>query len=257
LVSTLYCKKIFFVYPHNIIQNKLVQDLINCEYEVYMINDHEKIESICKNYISPIIFINIDEGLEETEWEMLIRSLNKKECTKYSGIGIVTYNENKDLSKRYLMDLMVSCGYIRLKHGINDSTGHILKTLEANEVKGNRKYVRAQCNFEQARFNIKINDRIENGTIKDISSVGMAVFLDGNIELVKNSYFPDVQLKLKGIILRVSAVVLGFRRVEGEKDLYLLMFDSKMSTSNKEKIRNFISKTLHHNMEKKLNIQYV
>lgn len=43
-------KKVFFVYPHSVIQNELIQDLIDREYEVYFINDHNKIQSICEYY---------------------------------------------------------------------------------------------------------------------------------------------------------------------------------------------------------------
>ena len=257
MLSKVMGRKIFFIYPHSVIQNKLIQELISCEYEVYLINDYRKIESICEYYTSPIIFINIDEGLPELEWEALIRSLTEEESTKHAGIGIVTYNDNKDLSKKYLMDIMVSCGFIKLKLGINDSTGIIIRTLEANEVKGDRKYVRAQCNFNEARLNINLNDKIKSGVIKDISSVGMAVTFDGNLDLPRNSYLPDVQLKLRGILLRVSAIVMGFRKIDGEKDVYLMMFDNKISTMNKSKIRNFINRTLHQEMEKKLSIQYV
>lgn len=254
MVSSVPGKKVFFIYPHSVIQKELIQELVNREYEVYLINDHRKIESICENYNSPIIFINIDEGLIEQEWELLVRSLMVKQSTKQAMIGILTYNNNPDLIKKYLLDIMIPCGFIQLKLGLNESTEIILKTLEVNEVKGNRTYLQTKCNPDDARFNIQLTGKIENGSIIDISSIGMTVIFDNDIELSKNTYFQDLQLKLKGILLTVSAVVLGFRNDEWGKTVYLLMFDNKMPSSNRSKIRTFIYKTLQQDMEKKLGL---
>jgi len=248
-------KKVFFIYPHSVIQNELIQDLIDREYEVYFINDHTKVTSICEYYNSPILFINIDEGLEEPQWEKLIRSVLENTGTNHSKIGIVTYNENTELAQKYLMDIMVPCGFIKLKLGITESTNIIIKTLDANEVKGKRKYVRAKCNPSEATLNVTINNSLESGHIVDISSVGMAINFDGSVEIAKNTYLKDIQLKLRGILLRVSAVVIGHRSQEGEKTLYVLLFDQFVTSQIKSKLRSYINRTLQHEMEKKLHIR--
>lgn len=248
-------KKVFFIYPHSVIQNELIQELVDKEYEVYLINDHNKVSSICEHYHSPIIFINIDKGMEELQWEKLIRSLLDNEETAHARIGIVTYNETPILAHKYLMDMMVPCGFIKLKLGLQDSIKIIEKTLDANEVKGKRKYVRAKCNPDEASLNLNIMNRLISGTIIDISSVGMAVTFDSSMELEKNSHLKDIQLKLKGILIRVSAVVLGHRSMEGEKKIYVLIFDQNVTTQIKSKLRSYINKTLQHEMEKELNIR--
>lgn len=247
-------KKVFFIYPHSVIQNELIQELIDKEYEVYFINDHNKVSSICEYYTSPILFINIDEALEEPQWEKLIRSIMESDGTNHARIGIVTYNENAELAQKYLMDIMVPCGFIKLKLGVNDSTQIIIKTLEANEVKGKRKFVRARCNADEATLNATINGSLSSGHIVDISSVGMAVTFDNDADLKKNAYLKDIQLKLRGILLRVSAVVIGHRIQEGEKTLYVMLFDQYVTTQIKSKLRSYINRTLQHEMERKLQI---
>lgn len=247
-------KKVFFIYPHSVIQNELIQDLIDREYEVYFINDHTKVQSICEFYTSPIIFINIDEGLEEPEWEKLIRNLMENDGTNHAGFGIVTYNENADLARKYLMDIMVSCGFIKLKLGLTESTKIIIRTLEANEVRGKRKFLRARCNPVEATFNVSIGNSLVSGHIIDISSAGMAVQFEGGVDLVKNTYLKDIQLKLRGILLRVSAVVIGHRDIEGDEKIYVLLFDHFVGADIKSKLRSYINRTLQHEMEKKLNI---
>ncbi|MDA3811050.1 MAG: PilZ domain-containing protein [Spirochaetaceae bacterium] len=248
-------RKVFFVYPHSVIQNQLIQDLIDREYEVYFINDHNKVQSVCEFYTAPLIFINIDEGLEEHEWEKLIRSLMENESTAHAKIGILTYNENPQLAQKYLMDIMVPCGFIRLKLGTNDSTQIIFKTLDANEVKGKRKFVRASCDSDKATLNVSHNGNIYSGNIVDISSVGMAITFNDTIALEKNTYFKDIQLKLRGILLRVSAVVIGFRIIDEEKTIYVLLFDQYVTTQIKSKLRAYINRTLQHEMERKLHIR--
>ncbi|MBI9098200.1 MAG: hypothetical protein JEY91_06965 [Spirochaetaceae bacterium] len=250
-------KKVFFVYPHNVIREKLIQELIDREYEFYLINDHNKIESICENYKSPLIFINIDKGLKESEWERRIRLLSENEQTRHANFGILTFHNNEKLSKKYLMDIMVPCGFIQLKQEMKLSTDIIIKTMAANEMNNDRKYLRAKSNSGCTRFNACIMNKIEHGCIVDISSVGMAVCFDKNLTIAKNSYLPDVQLKLKGVLLNVSAVVLGCRESEGEKTEYILKFSNRTSSSSRSKIRAYINMTLQQNMEKKLNLQYV
>ena len=247
-------RKVFFIYPHSVIQNELIQELVDREYEVYFINDHKKVESICEYYTSPILFINIDEGLEEEQWEKQIRSLMETTGTAHAKIGILTYNENTQLAQKYLMDLMVPCGFIKLKLGINDSTNIIIKTLEANEVKGKRKYIRTRCNPNEASLNVSINNNLHSGHVVDISSVGMAIIFDNDVEIKKNSYIKDIQLRLRGVLIRVSAVIVGYSDVEGKKTLYVLLFDKNVTTDIKSKLRSFISRTLQHEMEKKLQI---
>lgn len=248
-------KKVFFIYPHSVIQNQLIQELIDREYEVYFINDYSKIESICEYYTSPIIFINIDEALEEVEWEKLIRTTIENDSTGHAKIGILTYNENTHLAQKYLMDIMVPCGFIKLKLGLNDSTDIIIKTLDANEVKGKRKYVRAKCNLDEATLNISYMGKLRGGIIVDISSVGMAVRFDGDMEIEKNAYLKDIQLKLRGILLLVSAVVIGHRKAEDNQMIYVLLFDQYMTNQIKSKLKSFINRSLQHEMERKLYIK--
>lgn len=247
-------KKVFFIYPHSVIQNQLIQDLIDREYEVYFINDYSKVESICEYYTSPILFINIDEGLEESKWEKLIRDLTQKTSTEHAMIGILTYNENNQLAQKYLMDIMVPCGFIKLKLGLNDSTKIIIKTLDANEVKGKRKFVRAKCNVDDASLNVLFKGSQCNGHIVDISSVGMAITFDTSVNIEKNTYLKDIQLKLRGILLMVSAVIIGYRTIENDKTVYVLLFDQLVSNQIKSKLRSFINRTLQHDMERKLHI---
>ena len=87
-----------------------------------------------------------------------------------------------------VITLNVTCGFIQLKLGKEDSKKIILKTLEVNECKGKRKYIRATSNnILKSTFNVQIGSELKTGTILDISSAGMSFIFDEPTTLSKNA----------------------------------------------------------------------
>lgn len=253
MISTNLGRKIFFVYPHSVVKNELINVLISLEYEVYLINDYNYIKPICEKYVDPIIFINIDEGLTEFEWDMLIRDLKDGYLTHKAQYGIFTYNEDERLSKKYLMDIMITCGYITLKLGIEESTDIIIKTLEANEAKGERKVLGTKCNPYESTLNFNMGGSRLQGNIISISSVGMSVVFPNNLILPPKKILPDIQLKLKGVLINVSAINIGVQKSNLKRNVYLLVFNKNIATESRTKIRQYISKILQQQIEEELN----
>ncbi len=244
-------KKVFFLYPHSVIQQELVKDLVANEFEVYLVADHEKLRVAVPEFEQPIVFINIDENMQQDEWQNFIEEMiNSSDNT--AQVGIVTYNEDPSLAQYYLMELMIPCGFIKLKLGLDQSREIILKTLEANEAKGRRKYLRMDCwEYKNTEFNVSVQGRLCNGKIRDISSVGMAFIFDDDISLSKNTVVSDIQLKLKGKIARVSGPVIG-ARVIPEGTVYVLIFDKRTDPSTKSRIHTFIHEALQEQIQLKL-----
>lgn len=246
-------KKVFFIYPHSVIQEELINIIVDNEYEVYMVKNHNKLYNINNIYSNSIVFINIDEGLPEEEWEKLIRSYSEDGQKKNLDFGILTYNEDQNLAQKYLMEIMVSCGYIRLKLGLEESIKIILRTLEANEAKGKRKYVRARPQKEDASFNFKNGEgKIVSGQINDISSIGMAMTLNEEMEIKKHSLLKDIQIKIKGGLIKVSGVVIGSRKVVNSNTIYVLLFDKSATKEVKHRLRLYIHKLLQDDVNKVL-----
>ena len=116
-----------------------------------------------------------------------------------SRIGILTYNKDENLAKKYLMELMVPCGFIVLTLSLGKSASTILKTLQVNEAKGRRKFLRAsELDSVNTKLNFKYNDTLYNGTITDISIAGMAISINAEIILPLHEILTDIQLQLKG-----------------------------------------------------------
>jgi L-rhamnose mutarotase len=232
-------KKIFLLYPHSVIHEEMLDILIMAGYETYTLQDEKRARKLLEKFPGSIMFINIDEGLKEKEWEAYIRDIMENLKTKDSRLGIMSYNQDRDLMQKYLMDLAIPCGYIQLKLGLQESTRIILNALEANEARGRRKYIRADC---QGDINATMNYMGENGTyhgkVLDISSSGIAARLEKFEVLPANSLLRKVQLKLRGGIIMTDMILMG-KRLDNPL-IYILLFDPKMPKDNKLIIHRYI-----------------
>ena len=249
-------KRVFFVYPHSVFQENLIQNLVNQEYEIYLIKDHTYINTIIEAYPDAILFLNIDKGLTRDEWEKFIRSLLDSVGQPTFRIGIISYEFEKPLAELYLMELSLPGGYIQLKQSLDKATSIISKTLEANEVRGRRKYVRCQMEPERAPdFNVMMDGALVKGKVLDISSAGMAVSVSGGMEFQKNLLLRDIQINLTGRRLRVSGVVIGFRESSGGPKVFVLLFDKSVDSETRGTIRNFVNKRLQEQLDQKFQSQ--
>lgn len=226
-------KKVFFVYPHSVFQENLIQRLVDQEFEIYILNNHEQVNHVLELFPDAVIFFNIDKGLSRQDWEVFIRGLLEDRKGDPVSIGILSYEYNKSLAERYLMDMSIPCGYIQLKQKLDDAANIISKTLIANEVKSRRKYVRFQAgDNSRLKLNANISGNIRNGLGIDISSAGMAIVFDEpEVDIPKNTLLSDIQLTLSGRRVRVSGAVLGFRQESAEANkIFVVVFDKRVES---------------------------
>jgi len=240
-------KKVFFLYPHSVIQDELVEQMLDDEYEVYLLRDHKKALSIFQQNPGSICFFNIDEGLKEKEWEEYIRNLLSGGDASDILAGILSYNSDKDLMQKYLMDVGVPCGYIQLKLGLEESAAIIRKVLIANEARGRRRYVRAVCEHDAlSQVNITTGTGTKTGNIVDISSVGISCSFEVDPMFPKNMLLKDLQLVMRGARVKTAGVVFGFR--EDSMKRYVILFKD-LSNESKKKIRKYIYLSLQQALE--------
>ena len=237
-------RKVFFVYPPSVVREELITRLIDDEYETYMLKDIKRAEIVLEKYPNSICFVNIDTGMTEPEWELWIRKIMKDPKFSGIGIGIVSYNNNDRLQKKYLMDIGIQCGYIKLKLGRDESIKILLATLKANEAKGRRKYVRADCSTDTlTSFNFTHGRLTVTGKILDISVIGFSCILNPDPNIAKNTLLEDVQLKLRASLLRTNLIVFGMRPM-GDRTLYIILFPPNLENHQKNKIRSYIQSVL-------------
>lgn len=245
-------KKVFFLYPHSVIQNELVEMIARNQYEVYLVRDHAKLAKLLPDLPDSIVFINIDEQLNVEGWEEYINGVRSNPATGSVQVGILTYNEDKELARHFLMDTGVQGGFVLLKLGLKESAKIILQTLVATEAKGRRKFVRTVLpEISSAKFNIKSGDLLLSGSISDISIGAMACYFDKEPTELLDHHLTDIQLRLKGRIIKVSGKLAGSRD-ENSRKSYIILFTGFRSDQDKNNLSSFIIQTLQSQMDQKL-----
>ncbi len=235
-------RKVFFLYPHSIVRD-IVKDIIKNEFEVYVVEDHLRLKTLLVRYPNAIVFINIEERLREEEWEKYMREILANPATGNVGLGVFTYfDRSKALTEKYLLELGVNCGYIRLKTDIAKCKDIIFRMLEANEARGKRRFVRGVCNPRLDSFNVELNRSRYSGKVLDISIAGMACqFQDLGRKIEVGMDLKDIQLVLRGIHCQVCGKVIRIDRRGGDADVYIILFLAECLTPLiKDKIHSFI-----------------
>lgn len=242
--NSLNGRKVFFLYPHSVIKEEMIEDIIAEEYEAYILKDHNRAARLMKAFPGSILFVNIDEAMKEPEWEQYILGIIGSDRYVDPRIGIFTYNEDQDLARKYLIDHSLPCGFIRLKLGYAETKKILLDVLKANEAKGRRKFVRALCGKDpQAAINVPGGGSTIQGKLLDISSAGAACAFSQASLFPKNSMLKDVQLQLRGARIMVNAIVMGTRNDDAR--VHVLLFDPKSMTAEKRgKIFRYIRMNL-------------
>lgn len=241
-------KKVFFLNPASVME-EVFPALANAEFEVYRVTHHQRLERYLSRHPSCLLFVNIDEGDDDAQWRAWIKQVKAAPGGTETAVGILSMLGDDERRNAYLMDLNAAC-FITLSLGMAKTTDILLKTLEANEARGRRRYVRASCPPDSAQYNCDLDGDIIRGQIKDLSSVGMAIAWEGAAQLPTGARLPGLQLNLKGVRLIVNGVVMGNRDDPIMGAIHLVMFEpASLSQEKRDKLRGFIRKTLQSAMD--------
>ncbi|MDR1429586.1 MAG: pilus assembly protein PilZ, partial [Spirochaetaceae bacterium] len=208
-------KNIFFLYPSAIIQNELIAELAQQEFEVYIVKNHANLRRVLRKHPGSLVFVNLDEGMSEKDWEVYIRGLIGNVDQPEALVGVLSANATDALMRKYINVVKVQCGFIPVHSDIHKSTKQIFDILKAQDAKGRRKYIRATIENEtNATVNMPLGGGFINGAIKDISVVGFSCAFPEDPQIEKNSLVQNVQIRLQTTLLKVEAIVFG-SRMEG------------------------------------------
>ena len=245
-------RKIFFLSPSTVVQNKIIPELFQQEYEVYVSKDRDAVKRVFRKYPDSILFIDIAEQYKENDWENWIKAVMKAGDTKNISIGIVTAMDDKSVKEKYLNTIKVSCGYTVLKFDLDKAISQLILILQTADAKGRRKFIRAVTLKEtNATLNVPFKGMYIKGQIKDISVAGFSCSLEDNPEILKNTLLKDIQLKLQSSLIKVEGVVFGSRS-ENNENIYVILFTQRIDVETKIKIRNFIHVIMQNKMDSEL-----
>jgi hypothetical protein len=250
--DSLLGRKIFFLHPSAFVQNQVISELAQEEFEVYVIKDESKIRNALKKHPDSILFASINETLKESAWVELIQALQKSPDTAGIDIGIIASSGDEDAKRKYSGLLTLPCGYTVIKSDLNTATKQLATALNSVNAKGRRKYIRMIIDREtNATINLPLDGTYINGSIKDISVVGFSCAFPEDPGLKKNGLFGDMQLRLQSQLLKAEGIVFGSRHDDPE-EVYVLLFSQRIDPSVRSKIRKFIQTYLQHRMDEEL-----
>ncbi|MDR2552415.1 MAG: PilZ domain-containing protein [Treponema sp.] len=245
-------KKIFFIHPSVFVQNDIIGELAQQEYEVYIARDEQKLQRVLRKYPGSIVFASIEETLSPGKWETWIRQIMTDKAAGDVPIGVLSNTGNEDFRRLYLNTLKVPCGFISLRTDASAVTKTLLEILKTADAKGRRKYIRADTRGEtMTTINFPCNGDLVNGEIRDISVVGLSCVFSEDPELEKNALFSDIQIKLQSALLKAEGIVFG-SRMEGNEKIYVLVFTQKIDPAVRTKIKTYIQKNLQSRMDAEL-----
>jgi hypothetical protein len=241
-------KKVFFLYPPPVL-TEVIDFLARQEFEVFLARDHEKLRRFIASFPDAILFANIDSVLDDEGWQAYVAALRKE--APALGIGILTLNDNAMLRERYLMDIQVQCGFVILNIGATKTAEILSKTLEANEARGRRKFVRAPCPPGAGQFAVDIGGTTLRGELTDLSSAGMAIRSDDDTSLRVGTLLRDISLSIKGNRVLVSGVIVAKHPGDkGGRDVDVVMFTpDSLDEARREKLKSIVFKINQLGME--------
>jgi hypothetical protein len=248
--SDLVGKKIFFLHPTIAVQNRIIMELVQQEYEVYVSKNKEKLKKALSKYPDSIVFIDINEQMSEGEWDIWVTGIMEAPDMKGVSIGVVTANDDEQIMRKFLLALKVPCGYTVVGHDMERAITQIMAALQNVNAKGRRKYIRAVMERGEASgtVNLPVNGNFVNGIIKDISVVGISCTIDGDPEIPKNTLFKNIQVRLHTNLLKVEGILFG-TRPDGTQTVYVILFTQRIDPDVRTKIRTYIQHTLQQRMD--------
>jgi hypothetical protein len=235
-------KKVFFLNPPPVLF-EIVDELARREFEVYLVRDHVRLKRILELDPEALVFINIDdEKLDEMGWIQYIDELQNKPGTAGVRIGIITLNDRPpEVKHDYFINHHVACGFIVLNIGAAKTTEILVTTLEINEARGQRRFVRAACPPGSGTCVFEFEGALLKAEIIDLSSAGMAIRLEGGISIATGTVLRKMTLTVKTIRISPFGVVVGMRADARNGNIQLIMFSpGSLDDARREKLKTLV-----------------
>jgi len=237
-------RKIFFLYPSVFIVENIIEELIQEDFEVYMVKDEDKLQKALRKYPHSIVLACIDDLSSDDQREKWIKQIMNDKAVKGVDIGVFS-TSNDDQSRRlFLITYNVSCGFFPLKMDTAELVKSLVHMLESNKVKGRRKYMRLETRTDaKTTINLPRKDgEYIIGQIIDISAAGLSCIFPYDPLLGKNTLLSNMQIKLQTTLVKMDGTVFGSRE-DTAGTVYVIVF-TEAHPSSRKKIKSHIQKKM-------------
>ena len=237
-------RKVFFVNPPLYVENYLQPELMQHEYEAYIIKDYKYTKNALRLFPDALCFIFIDDEMSYDGWFNYILSFQQDEKLKTIFVGLMSAMIPQQKRERFMMNLSLPGGFIML----NEVKGsalieNVIGILELNGAKGKRKYIRLDCDET-----ISINGYFANQTqllqvsIANISSVGFTCYFPKSYGavLAKNMIVPSFSITLGRRSIATPSVVFDVKALNNNTYFAVMLFLKQVGVDDRKVIKSFI-----------------
>ena len=252
--KAVFGRKVFFIAPPANFETQVLERLRLMEYEVYVIDDYRKAKPILRKNADSICFCIVESQMTFKGWHNFIKSFEQENVFSPLDIGVIMRSQSDEKQANFISGLQLDAGIIKLDQDSENMFHEIVKTMDAKEAKGLRKYVRANClNEPQADLLWLKDNRMFKLKIIDISSVGIAAKLSttqANAVFI-NQIIENVTLNLKNTQVGVGIKITAIKSA-GDFLLVIIMFTTSTPPDAINKIRAYIAENLQESLRASL-----
>lgn len=229
-------RRVLFIDPPSVIREQMISFLVTAQYEAAIIKDPRTVMQVIHRVPGSICYFNIDSHVGRSELEQIVsRTIASREKTGVD-VGVLSYNDEPEIARHYLMDLGASAGYITLHIGFQKSARIVVRALEAAEARGERKFVRVRVPPGKGTINLSADSGSTVGEILDISVAGLACRID--LTYMRGTVLQNIQLRLWGAVTHLSGSVAGTRE-SPDGPVTVILFDENLDSAVRSKLFAF------------------
>lgn len=211
--------KTFFLFPQKLIFEELAEKLVAQQNEAYVLNNPVEFRDALKIFNSKTIaFLNIDSLYSEKEWFDYLKDLRQDPHFRAIRFGILSFNNNPELKKKYTDEIGLECGYHILSQRDNRFESDILKIVSEYREKEGHKVLRIDFDMtDPVKFEIKSAGRVFRGNVDALSSMAMSMTLNDAGYFKPAMELNDLTLCYRDISCRIIATVIGRSRLNNKQ----------------------------------------
>ena len=220
-------KKTFFVVPEvSLFPEEYTKSFFLKGFESYFLDDDPycslelKIHVLFSLFSEVILFFNIERNVHGIEWSSFIRTLQNQYGSRAT-IGVMYRKKNnidemRKIERLYLYDIGIVGGCIPVEYQKTKNLYLFLNVLIANQANGQRNHLRAVCGSSY-KMNFSKLGHSYQCEIRDISISHFSCVFLGNVpEIPLHEKISDIQMNLRGILIKVDGVCCLKRAVDEE-----------------------------------------
>ena len=143
--KSIYGRKVFFINPSMNFESSVIDRLRLMEYEVYSIDDYRKAKPLLRKNSDSICFCIIESQLSLKGWHNFIKSFETENIFKPLDMGVIMPTLPEEKKANFIAGLQLDAGVLMQNQDQETLFHEIVKSMDAMNAKGMRKYVRANC----------------------------------------------------------------------------------------------------------------